>query len=154
MLSSTEAVSSAKANNIISNLRNLKTAALAFYADNLANIDDSTYKDQSGKKYTGKKPTDSDANWMDKVVGYMSNGSSENNDLKNYGIKFVNGENDGKGWWVYYSAVDTKVQTKLAGRASSVGLYGGGSVNDIKKTTAFYSTGGYVGMWVVDPVKP
>ncbi|MBR0278540.1 MAG: type II secretion system protein, partial [Synergistaceae bacterium] len=35
MLSSTEAVSSARANNIISNLRNLKTATLAFYVDSL-----------------------------------------------------------------------------------------------------------------------
>ena len=35
MLSSTEAVSSAKASNIVSNLRNLKTAALAWYIDSM-----------------------------------------------------------------------------------------------------------------------
>lgn len=35
MLSSTEAVTSANASNIVSNLRNLKTAALAWYVDNL-----------------------------------------------------------------------------------------------------------------------
>ena len=35
MLSSTEAVTSAKAADIISDLRNCKTAALAWYADNL-----------------------------------------------------------------------------------------------------------------------
>ncbi len=34
MLSSTEAVSSAKAAKVINNLRQLKTAALAWYADN------------------------------------------------------------------------------------------------------------------------
>ena len=38
MLSSTEAVTSAKASNIVSNLRNLKTAALAYYADNPTSI--------------------------------------------------------------------------------------------------------------------
>ncbi len=38
MLSSTEAVSSAKANNIISNLRNLKTAVLSWYADNINRV--------------------------------------------------------------------------------------------------------------------
>ena len=35
MLSSTEAVTSAKASNIVSNLRNLKTAALACYTDSM-----------------------------------------------------------------------------------------------------------------------
>ena len=38
MLSSTEAVSSAKAADIISNMRNIKTATLAWYADNLDKI--------------------------------------------------------------------------------------------------------------------
>ena len=35
MLSSTEAVSSAKVNNIIVKFRNLKTAAMAYYMDNI-----------------------------------------------------------------------------------------------------------------------
>ena len=35
MLSSTEAVTSAKASNIVSDMRNLKTAALSYYVDNL-----------------------------------------------------------------------------------------------------------------------
>ncbi|MBQ9419346.1 MAG: prepilin-type N-terminal cleavage/methylation domain-containing protein [Synergistaceae bacterium] len=39
MLSSTEAVSSARASDIVSDLRNLKTAALAWYADNLDYIE-------------------------------------------------------------------------------------------------------------------
>ena len=39
MLSSTEAVSSARASNIISNLRNLKTAALAWYIDSMDVMD-------------------------------------------------------------------------------------------------------------------
>ena len=38
MLSSTEAVSSAKAADIISNLRNLKTAVVSWYADNLDKV--------------------------------------------------------------------------------------------------------------------
>ena len=39
MLSSTEAVASAKANNIISNLHNWKKAALEWYADNVDKVD-------------------------------------------------------------------------------------------------------------------
>ncbi|MBQ3645866.1 MAG: type II secretion system protein [Synergistaceae bacterium] len=39
MLSSTEATTSAKAAAIVSNLRNIKTAALAFYADNQSETD-------------------------------------------------------------------------------------------------------------------
>ena len=38
MLSSTEAVSSARASNIISNLRNWKTAALAWYVDHIDDV--------------------------------------------------------------------------------------------------------------------
>ena len=44
MLSSTEAVSSARAADIISDLRNLKTAALAWYADNLDFVEGADFK--------------------------------------------------------------------------------------------------------------
>ena len=44
MLSSTEAVSSAKAADIISDLRNLKTAALAWYPDNLDYVEQRVQK--------------------------------------------------------------------------------------------------------------
>ncbi|MBQ3763726.1 MAG: prepilin-type N-terminal cleavage/methylation domain-containing protein, partial [Synergistaceae bacterium] len=40
MLSSTEAVTSARANNIVSNMRNLKTAALEYYVDNRDYLED------------------------------------------------------------------------------------------------------------------
>ena len=39
MLSSTEAVASARASNIVSNMRNLKTAVLAWYMDNMDQLD-------------------------------------------------------------------------------------------------------------------
>ena len=40
MLSSTEAVTSAKASNIVSNLRNMKTAVLAYVADHVDDFTD------------------------------------------------------------------------------------------------------------------
>ena len=99
MLSSTEAVSSARASNIISNLRNLKTAALAYYTDNLdnpGNIGDTATRT--------------------KILKYMSN---ESVDAK---YKFVGDGADNK-WFVYYENSDAKVGEKLKGRKSSVGLW-------------------------------
>ncbi|MBR6901348.1 MAG: type II secretion system protein [Synergistaceae bacterium] len=56
MLSSTEAVSSAKATNIINNLRNWKTATLEWYADNIDKVDGKgkIKKDGDTTNYTGE----------------------------------------------------------------------------------------------------
>ncbi|MBQ9574223.1 MAG: type II secretion system protein, partial [Synergistaceae bacterium] len=51
MLSSTEAVNSAKASNVVSNLRNLKTAALALYVDKLDDFESKKFTD-SGHSLT------------------------------------------------------------------------------------------------------
>ncbi|MDY6400583.1 MAG: type II secretion system protein [Synergistales bacterium] len=58
MLSSTEAVSSAKAANIINNLRNWKTAMLEWYADNIDKVDDK-----------GKVRNKSDTGWTNLADG-------------------------------------------------------------------------------------
>ncbi|MBQ6738787.1 MAG: type II secretion system protein, partial [Synergistaceae bacterium] len=69
MLSSTEATTSAKAAAIVSNLRNIKTAALAFYADNQSETDlDSSdvvkyLKDGGGDLETGYDATGDDKAW-------------------------------------------------------------------------------------------
>ena len=57
MLSSTEAVSSARAADIISDLRNIKTAVLAWYADNLDKIDAKGYIKIKGKSNFIQKQT-------------------------------------------------------------------------------------------------
>ena len=107
MLSSTEAVSSAKASNIISNLRNLKTAALSWYADHLDDVDD-----------LGTEVAALNGNRTD-ILKYLNN-DSNTGDLANY--KFL-GTKEDKSWFVYYDGdVSGNVDTKLAGRAESVGL--------------------------------
>ena len=111
MLSSTEAVTSAKASNIVSNFRNLKTAALAYYADNL---------DYFSKTPTAKISRDA----PDGVLKYLGSTSSQIADIGNYYFENKAGE-----WYVSYdisqagSATEQQgIKTKLAGRAGSVGL--------------------------------
>ncbi len=113
MLSSTEAVSSAKAADIVSDLRNLKTAALAYYADNLDAVGETNF--------TITTATNNVANDTKRkaILKYMNN---ENVDT---GYKFA--QNDNKEWFVYYdgsnvSTANGKVNEKLVGRASSTGL--------------------------------
>jgi len=105
MLSSTEAVSSAKAADIISDLRNLKTAALAWYADNLDKVD---------KKEAGY--TFADANKA-KIFKYLGTVSVDSNYTLE--TKTVNGTDE---WYVGRKNLDSKVAEKLDARKSSVGL--------------------------------
>ena len=111
MLSSTEAVSSAKAADIVSDLRNLKTAALAFYADNLASAD------KDGFSLSG---TD-EAKYRTAILKYMNNGDADAH------YKFV-GTNQPDTWYVYYDTgvdgnqVTPTVSKKLESRAKSTGL--------------------------------
>ena len=109
MLSSTEAVSSAKAADIISDLRNLKTAALAWYADNLETADG------LAKDGLTSKRTD--------IIKYLGTASA---DAK---YKFYN--STANQWYVGFDAPDTKVGEKLKARASSVGLLNSQKSNDI-----------------------
>ena len=107
MLSSTEAVSSAKANNIISNLRNLKTAALSWYVDSIDSI---------------PSPLASGTDYMPYVKKYLSNSNAS--DISGYTIL----ENNSK-WYLKYTGSDasnTNVLAKLNARRSSVGLLNSG----------------------------
>lgn len=111
MLSSTEAVSSAKASNIVSNLRNLKTAALAMYVDNLDAFDGATALPTTGfpTGYT---------DWRSVLIKYLNAGGSSNTVDTSYQMTITNGK-----WYVYVNSIgDSRVSEKLAGRAKSVGL--------------------------------
>lgn len=106
MLSSTEAVTSAKASNIVSNLRNLKTAALAMYIDSMDKFD-------GGKLVNGFT--------IANAVRYL-NGGTDLPDKDDYAAT----SND-KGWFLSYKVKGTaseqaQIKQKLAGRAKSVGL--------------------------------
>ncbi len=128
MLSSTEAVTSAKASNIVSNLRNLKTAALAYYVDNMDAL-------------ATTDPT------MDKIWPYMNNTKTDDSnynipDSAKYELAFE-GETAGqKTWFLKYTINGTatevtKIQEKLKGRAKSVGL-----LKEPKSTSASYDGAG------------
>ncbi|MBQ7594589.1 MAG: type II secretion system protein [Synergistaceae bacterium] len=115
MLSSTEAVSSAKASTIISNLRNWKTAALSWYVDNLNTAETAELgKDSATSKDIGK---------------YLSAASA--------GGYNVTGKGTG-GWYVLYEGSDLNngnVKAKLAKRAREVGILGTAVSNDYFEAT-------------------
>jgi prepilin-type N-terminal cleavage/methylation domain-containing protein len=119
MLSSTEAVTSARASNIVSNLRNFKTAAMAMYVDYYDNMDKGT------NPKDGTAWTDANTDTKAILVKYMNKGDSNatDTDINNYSIVVGTAPNGGNGYYVKCSNVsDTRVQEKLAGRAASVGL--------------------------------
>ena len=139
MLSSTEAMSSAKASNIASNLRNLKTATLAWYADHVDWVSPDL-KVNIGTT-TGKQ--------IDEVVGTESGKANILKYFNNEGSMTLVGSpsagqygihqatEDGKNsWYVGYAFAtnETSVKEKLAGRAKTMGLKFGtaqaGSLSD------------------------
>ncbi|MBR1486310.1 MAG: prepilin-type N-terminal cleavage/methylation domain-containing protein [Synergistaceae bacterium] len=112
MLSSDEAVSSAKAAKIISDLRNLKTAALAWYADNLDFVESDKFTslyDNTEKvlKYLGNEGVKGDYEFSDDKNG---NADGSANVKKN--SWFV--------WWRFNG--DEKLLEKLISRANGVEL--------------------------------
>ncbi len=127
MLSSTEAVTSAKASNIVSNLRNLKTAALAYYTDNMDALD---AVDKDGKHTTTPS--------INNVWKYMNNTEAETSDASqatsnvqdadNYKLIVEGSTAATKGsWFLEYTITGTasevtQIEQKLKGRAKSVGL--------------------------------
>ena len=111
MLSSTEAVSSAKAAKIINDLRNLKTAALAWYADNLDYVESNEFKDLYSNtdailKYLGNEGVKGDYEFSDANNAY---------DKDPQKAKMT--------WFVWWKVDDDKgVLRKLANRGQSVEL--------------------------------
>ena len=120
MLSSTEAVTSAKASNIVSNLRNLKTAALAYYVDHMDAMEGAKTVNADDSSYNGL--TFTKGSFSQDVAQYLNNNITD----KGYSVSITdNGE-----WYVTYTIEDgastateqAGIITKLKGRAKSVGL--------------------------------
>ena len=121
MLSSTEAVTSAKASNIVSNLRNLKTAALACYIDSMDHFDANPTELPTKKR----------------IVKYLNSGT-ELPDSKDYEIVHDNTNNE---WFLKYTVTGTtsektQIRQKFAGRAKSVGLLSAASTTAAVYTAA------------------
>ena len=110
MLSSSESVSTARANNIISSLRNFSMAAMAFYTDSMDHFGKTPNTPEDIKSYAKKR---------------MHN-EGDIPDEDKYEVK-----NNSGTWWAGYNleSENSRVREKLEGRASSAKLYGTGSVN-------------------------
>ena len=144
MLSSTEAVTSARASNIVSNLRNLKTAALSLYTDNLDSADNDGLV---AGKVTVSNGIATVTGSMGQVIKYMNN--DDKTAYANYGITKTT-----EGWFVYCDSIsDGRVQSKLAGRAKSVGILGATAATGLAQGSSnIFKEGNTVaGMWVVKP---
>ena len=130
MLSSSEAVSSAKATAIISDLRSLKTAALAYFADNFDTYNGKTNASNSTNEISTNKNKDE---W-EKVISYLNGKDSPTQSS----YKLLT-DGNGNAWYVEISISGTgdgitplysnknsseciAVKKKLAGRAKSAGL--------------------------------
>lgn len=146
MLSSTEAVTTAKASNIISNLHNLKIAVTAWYFDHmeLLEIGEDYYfhgktKSATGKSYYDHKTIGNFARYSDAarkdILRYLNNDNIELNvDDDNwkeghYRVFDASANNINKTdkkanlWFVgYHMGNNTKLKQKIAGRAKSLGL--------------------------------
>ena len=135
MFSSTEAVSSAKASNIVSNLNIMKKAVIAWYTDNYHRVKEEAW---SGKKTAYKV----DGYFLGEFVKdkggekefqrYFSSGKSVKITKDNYtkeGDFFL--ATEGADWYVGYDVgSNMSVREKLAGRAKTSGLLGGTKKKD------------------------
>ena len=114
MLSSSESVSTARASNIITNLRNFSMAAMALYTDSM---------DTFGKN-PGTLKDDSDR--LTELVKSRMHNQGDIPDVGKY--KVVNNEEDSTNklytWWAGYDldSENSRVKEKLAGRANSAKL--------------------------------
>ena len=130
MLSSTEAVTSAKASNIVSNLRNFKTAAMALYVDYLDKMDAGNVP--TATTDTAWTPDTKVADTDKLLIKYMNKGDSDATDGETDKYHLVTGtikDSEGRtanAYFVQYTgATDSRIQEKLKGRAASVGLLEG-----------------------------
>lgn len=130
MLSSSEAVSSARASTIITNLRNLKTAALAMYNDNMDTYDSSASLANQNRTVAINEPGFN-------VLQYLS-GKGDIPDKDDYKLLMIANDSTANvnGWYIIYRAYKltgtegTRIRTKLAGRAASLGLRATDKEND------------------------
>ena len=146
-ISGSEAMTTAKVANIISNLRNFSAATHEYYVDNL---------DQWYGKTT--KPD------ITEIRKYMNKGISDNTDapheavLTNYVIATEDASSSSYAevdWYIGYTlptAVSAgelaALKAKLKGRANAVGLYGGTATDGVIASPAIYTGGNDTVIWM------
>ena len=155
MLSSTEAVSSAKASNVVSNLRNIKTAVLSWYADNLNRVIKVSGKNEYHIDVDGTDTTFTTfvKNNSSEIMKYLSSGSSVTLKDKNATLNdedYILIDVKYKDWYVVCKAgSNTKLKEKLAAKAGGVGLVGFASNLSEAPTSNPYNKEQYAGMLVL-----
>ena len=77
LISSSEIISTAKASNIIANLRNLKTAALSWYMDSFDHVQNINVGRIQFNKYRSNDPN----NYWSYIKRYISNSSHQELDM-------------------------------------------------------------------------
>ena len=130
LLSSGSATAAAKASNIISDLRSLKTASLMLYSDSMDEFDLGT----TSFNFSGAAVKTSLGKYVDNPEKYAANFKCETNNSK---------------WWISYTipsgeAGKAEIQDKLKGKAKSVGLYK--AVGDLTSANAYDGASGTVYM--------
>ena len=120
ILSSTEAATSAKVSNIITNLQALKRAALAYYADNMDTIN---------RDFEHYKPNlnNNNGKLVLKYLERTNDVDAKAQELMKEGYQFAWGFNSSTHqtrWYATYTIKDSRIKAKLAGRAKSLGLLG------------------------------
>ena len=161
MLSSTEAVNSAKAAKIVSDFSLMKRAVNAWYLDNYERLGlgAGNVKEEYGIMVNGKITRFSDfinGSGNAELRKYFSSGES----LK-FGSKSANNTGDlyiiratgkAKYWYVsyYLGNKSSSIKEKLASRAQSAGLLGSTKLNDDSKITAAYTNQPYVDMLLIE----
>lgn len=126
-LSSSESVSTARASNIISNLRNFSMAAMAFYTDSMDHF--------------GKNPDTPDDLMSYVRTKYMHNEGNIPN-VCSYMVKNASGV-----WWAGYNLTlageSDRVKEKLESRAQGANLCGTGDDNPPTKSGTTYPAYNY-----------
>lgn len=124
MISTSESTSTAKANTIISNLRNFSMAAMAYYTDYIDDLAKDPTKPGNNVEMLWNDGKTNESKNILIAKNYMHN-EGDIPDLEKYHIR-----NDSGTWWAGYDAsnADARIKEKLAGRATSANLKGSASV--------------------------
>ena len=109
MLSSTETVASAKAANIISDMMTIRTAALAYLADHVKDIN------KAGKTFNLSDKTPD-------VMKYVDPSTLHDNKYLLFNYFGVGVARDEDEWYVWRKVTDSKVKEKLRQRAQGLNL--------------------------------
>lgn len=163
IMSSSEIISTAKASNIIANLRNLKTAALSWYMDSFDHVQNINVGRIQFNKYRSNDPN----NYWSYIKRYISNSSHQELDMYYSLVTSSQLQSNGSGenvdngaWFVVYAneKLEDRVKHKLKGRAKSAqllraalpGTYPYGTMSNGRDNKDFKSD---KGQWVFMQVK-